>query len=79
MRRHRSIPLPRWTDKHGWRGGDSRTLYAFTDQRTGETLVRPVYAYHGTGPPVVTVRPATRNEAERLWQSPLHSGWKVVG
>jgi hypothetical protein len=29
--------------------------------------------------PEVTVRMETRDEAERLWLSPLFPGWKVVG
>jgi hypothetical protein len=30
---------------------------------------------NATGPPDVSVRRATRAEAEKFWQSPLHSGW----
>ena len=72
--------LPRWNDRKGWHGGNSRTLYAFTDKRTGRTLVRPVYSAGGIGD-YCTVRVATRREAERPdpegWQNPLHSGWLV--
>lgn len=74
--------LPRYTEKHGWVGGDSRTLYAFTDRRTGQVSVHP-----GGGPkrkllmrvgPEVDVRIASRSEAEEHWQNPLHMGWKVA-
>jgi hypothetical protein len=72
--------LPRWDDRHGWRGGDSRTLYAFTDRRTGKLYaVRPGgRTIADAGGPEADVRLATRAEAERLWQSPLHAGWRVV-
>ena len=62
-------------------GGDNRTLYAFTDRRTGRVGVHP-----GGGPgkkllmawgPEAVVRVATRAEAEEHWQSPLHAGWHV--
>lgn len=70
--------LPRYDERKGmWRGGDGRTLYAFTGLRTGSTLVRPGGRTVNIGPEV-TVRIATREEAERLWQSPLHSGWTVA-
>ena len=84
MRRGHSIPLPRWTDKHGWKGGDSHRLFTFTDKLTGHMTVhpgnsglRPPYLRIPVGPNA-TVRSATRAEAEALWQSPLHAGWKVA-
>ena len=46
--------------------------------RTGEVFVRPGGGVINVGPEV-TVRMATRDEAEREWQNPLHAGWKVVG
>lgn len=72
--------LPRYDERRGWHGGDSRTLYAFTDARTGRTVVRPghVSAMRDVGPAVSSIRVATRDEAERLWQSPLHAGWTVA-
>ncbi len=69
--------LPRYDERKGWRGGDHRTLYAFVDDRTGNILVRPGGLLPNIGP-AATVRIATRDEAERLWQSPLSSGWKVA-
>lgn len=81
-RRRGSIPLPKWSDKHGWKGGDSHRLFTFTDRRTGRKVVRPGNRGLRFGDTSVgdhaTVRPATRAEAEALWQSPLHTGWKVV-
>lgn len=72
--------LPRYDERHGWVGGDDRTLYAFTDERAHKTIVRPVYqmrlAHAG---PCLTVRIATREEATCDWQDPLHPGWKVEG
>src|SRR4051812_16427606 len=55
--------LPRY-DKHKgmWRGGDGRTLYAFTSLVTGDTFVLPGGRTHNIGPEV-TVRIATRDEA----------------
>jgi hypothetical protein len=74
----RKARLPRWNEKRGeWVGGDSRTLYAFTGRVTGQTAVYPGRSRFPFGPEV-DVRVATRDEAERLWQSPLHSGWKVA-
>jgi hypothetical protein len=74
--------LPRYDEKRGWIGGDSRTLYAFTGRRTGAV---EVYPGGGSGKkllmhwgPEADVRIATRDEAERLWQNPLHAGWKVA-
>jgi hypothetical protein len=72
----RAAALPRYDMQRGWRGGDSRTLYAFVDDRTGDVLlVRPGGMPPRMGP--AGVRIATRAEAEALWQSPLHSGWTV--
>jgi hypothetical protein len=68
--------MPRYSEARGWRGGAKNVLYAVTDQRTGKTTVRPREDMRGVGP-AVTVRVATRAEAERHWQKPLHSGWKV--
>lgn len=74
----RGTQLPRWNGRKGWVGGDSRTLYAFTDRLNGEVVVHPGgYPQTHVGPNA-DVRLATRAEAERLWQSPLHSGWKVA-
>lgn len=70
--------LPRYDERKGlWRGGDSRTLYAFTSLQTGRTWVAPggTEMYWG---PEATVRVATRDEAEELWQRPLHPGWTVA-
>ena len=75
--------LPRYTERQGWIGGDSRTLYAFTDRRTGKVGVYPggggsnkkLLMHVG---PEADVRIATRAEAEELWQSPL-KGWNVTG
>lgn len=75
--------LPRYTEQHGWTGGDSRTLYAFTDRRTGKVGVYPgggsskakLLMHWG---PEADVRIATRSEAEEHWQNPLHVGWKVA-
>jgi hypothetical protein len=72
--------LPRYNQSCRWEGGDSRTLYAFIDKRTGTVKVRPgalsEHAVCGIGPEC-DVRIATRTEAETHWQNPLHSGWKV--
>jgi hypothetical protein len=70
--------LPRYNARRGlWSGGESRTLYAFTSLATGRTWVVPGgYAMHWG--PEATVRVATRDEAEELWQRPLHSGWTVA-
>ena len=73
--------LPRYTERQGWIGGDSRTLYAFTDRRTGKVGVYPggggsnkkLLMHVG---PEADVRVATRAEAEELWQNPL-KGWNV--
>lgn len=69
--------LPRYDKRKGmWRGGDSRTIYAFTSPETGRTWVMPGQYTMNWGPNV-TVRVATRAEAEELWQNPLHPGWTV--
>jgi hypothetical protein len=70
--------LPRWNESKGWIGGDSHTLYAFTDRLTGKISVQ-----HGGYPqthvgPNATVRVATRAEAEREWQKPLSPAWKIA-
>lgn len=76
------VAPPTYDERRGWIGGDSKTLYAFTDKRTGSVTVRP-----GGGPrkpglhrigPEATVRIATRAEAEAHWQDPLHPGWVVA-
>lgn len=70
--------LPRYDERKGlWRGGDSRTLYAFTSLMTGRTWVSPGGWVMNWGPDA-TVRVATRAEAEELWQRPLHAGWTVA-
>jgi hypothetical protein len=69
-----------------WYGGDSRTLYAFevTDELTGRTSVS---VFPGGGSrkklvdrpsPDAAVRVATKAEAEKHWQKPLHAGWKYA-
>jgi hypothetical protein len=75
--RHTPRKLPHYDQRKGWCGGDRRTLYAFIDKRTGHVVVRPGGLLPRIGPEA-TVRIATRGEAERLWQSPLSSGWKVA-
>lgn len=75
----RKVSLPHWNGRKGWVGGDSRTLYAFTDKSMGRVEVYPGGSpSHVHVGPEATVRLATRAEAERLWQSPLHVGWKVA-
>lgn len=71
--------LPTYDERKGWTGGDSRTLYAFTDRRTGGVTILPGPGAQGITAigPEVTVRVATRAEAEEGWQSPLHRGWTV--
>jgi len=74
----RGAKLPRYDERKGlWRGGDSRMLYAFTSLLTGITWVAPGGSTMNWGPQV-TVRVATREEAEELWQQPLHPGWQVL-
>lgn len=70
--------LPRYNARRGlWSGGDSRTLYAFTSLATGRTWVVPG-GYDMHWGPEATVRVATRDEGEELWQRPLSSGWTVA-
>jgi hypothetical protein len=70
--------LPRYNARRGmWSGGDSRTLYAFTSLATGRTWVVPG-RYQMNWGPEVTVRVATRAEAEEMWQPSLHPGWTVA-
>jgi len=74
-----SKKLPHYSEKTTrWVGGDSHTLYLFTDKRTHAQSVVPGHrdSLRKLGPEL-TVRVATRQEAERHWQNPLHSGWKV--
>ena len=71
MKRSGSIPLPKYTERHGWRGGDSHRRVL-----PGNAGLR-----HSPMPamgPGLDVRPATRAEALAMWQNPLHAGWKVV-
>jgi len=76
------VAPPSYDEQHGWMGGDSKTLYAFTDKRTGKVTVRPgggrgKPGLHHIGPEA-SVRVATRAEAEAHWQDPLHPGWVVA-
>lgn len=77
----KKVSLPRYDERRGWVGGDSKTLYTFTAHRTGAV---GVYPGGGAGKkllmhwgPEADVRLATRPEAEEHWQSPLHAGWNV--
>jgi hypothetical protein len=70
----RQPKLPSYNPKGYWVGGSSRTLYLLTDKRTENGVVRPGGQLDGIGPEV-TVRVATRQEAEAGWQSPLSAGW----
>jgi len=72
-----SNPSPKYSERRGWTGGDSRTLYAIEDQRTGRVVVRPGGELAGIGSEAV-VRIATRAEAEEHWQGQLHAGWHVA-
>lgn len=76
-------PSPKYDPKRGaWYGGDRKTLYTFTDPATGNMVVRPGGGVSKSSVllagPQARVRIATKAEAERLWQSPLHSGWLVT-
>ena len=63
--------LPRLTDR-GWSGGDSRTLYAFTDRLTGRTTIHNTISMPG---PNCDVRLATVAEAKAAdWPA----GWKCA-
>ena len=77
VKRTRPIPLPRYNDKRGWLGGDPKRLYTFIDERTGHITVRPGRWPGGGIGPAVTVRPATRSEAQENWQT-NSQGWKVI-
>jgi hypothetical protein len=69
--------LPHYSErKGGWVGGSKKTLYTFTDNHTGRKVVRHAEGTVAYGPSG-TVRLATRAEALRLWQNPLHSSWKT--
>lgn len=70
--------LPRWSDRKGWIGGNSKTLYTYIDNVTDRIAVAPGGHAHVQVGPNAEVRMATRAEAEMLWQSPLHGGWKVA-
>lgn len=76
--------LPSYSELRGsYVGGDTRTLYAFTDSLTGRTIVRPGGGSRGnvTGGPgggPCTVAIATREQAIALWQSDLSAGWVVA-
>ena len=72
------VKLPRYDARKGWKGGDSRTLYTFTDPATGRLVVRPGGFEMPFGPQAL-VRVATRDEAEQHWQRPLHAGWTTAG
>ena len=70
--------LPRYDARKGrWTGGDSRTLYAFTDPAAGRVWVVPG-GYPMLYGPQATTRVATRAEAEEHWQRPLHMGWRIA-
>ncbi len=74
------ITLPKWNPKRGWVGGNSLTLYAFIDKITGKKVVRPGGGARkkllGAPGDNASVRVATCGEARKLWQDPLHAGWK---
>lgn len=72
-----TVPGLTYSERKGWTGADARTLYAITDKRTGTIEVLPGDQLGGVGP-VVTIRVATRIEAEYGWQRPLHAGWTVA-
>jgi hypothetical protein len=73
----RKPKAPRYDERKGWTGGDSRTLYAVVDKASNAVVVRPGNAMRGIGPGV-TVRVATRAEAVQHWQADLSPGWKVA-
>lgn len=71
--------LPTWNEKDTeWQGGDTRTLFAFVDERTGSVEVRPGQQFHRGVGPACAVRLATRAEAEAGWQYPLNPRWNVA-
>lgn len=79
------VSVPSFKPKSGkWTGGDSKTLYAFTDINTATgkpfVVVNPgkyPEAMRQVGPEA-KARVATKAEAEEYWQNPLHSGWKTA-
>lgn len=71
------VKMPRYSEARGWHGGDDRALYAFVGRATGAIIVAPIYCGRYVGPDC-DVRLATRSEAEKHWQMPLHGGWKVA-
>ena len=76
-----TVTTPKFRPKLGrWAGGNSRTLYTFTDETTGRTVVRPGHnkLVLGSIGPEAKVRVATKAEAEEHWQDPLHEGWKTA-
>lgn len=77
-----TVTLPRWSGTKGWYGGRSNVLYAFRDKMTGKVVVRPggggKRRLLGAPGPNATVRVATRAEAEKHWQKPLHGGWNYA-
>lgn len=73
------MALPRWNSKKGWIGGDTRTLYAYTDKRTNRVTVRPGPGTRFGDTAVgdhATVRVATRAEVDA---SDWPKGWKTLG
>lgn len=72
-----TVAMPQYSEAKGWTGGDPKRLYHITDTRTGQWHVKPVEDMRGVGPDV-GMRHATREEAEKQWQKPLHAGWKVA-
>lgn len=78
--------LPKFNAKRGlWIGGDSRTLYTFTDHRIGRTSTWAPGKISAAGPPDVSVRVATRAEGEAWWGDEAEhkpfsaSGWTTLG
>lgn len=78
--------LPKYNARRGlWVGGDSRTLYTFTDQRTGHVFTKRPGEVHAAGPPDVSVRVATKAEGEAWWGDEAEfkpfsaSGWTTLG
>jgi hypothetical protein len=80
--RGQPVSLPTYDAKRGWHGGDRRTLYLFTfpDYGAGETsrVIPGDTLPSKLISPQATVRVATRDEATRGWQDPLHGGWHVT-
>lgn len=67
-----------YSEKRGWAGFEPRRIYVIIDRRTGVTKARPGDQLSGIGPEVI-IRPASKEEAEKHWQNPLHGGWIVGG